>query len=394
MRITRWVLVAGCAAALWLSPGGETAVGREAEQAAPNKKILVFVGTYTGGKSQGIYACELDGATGALRQLGVTSGIKNPSFLAIHPSHRFLYAVSEVDRFADASGGAVTAFSLDPATARLSELNSESSGGAGPCHLVVDREGKNVLVANYGAGSASVLPIGDDGKLKPASSRVQHRGSSINQQRQEGPHAHSINLDRDGRFAFVADLGLDQVLIYRFDPEHGKLTPNDPPYTAVAAGSGPRHFAFHPSGRFAYAINEMKSTITAFRYDAQQGKLTEVQTVSTLPADFRGENTTAEVQVHLSGKFVYGSNRGHDSIAAFVVDETSGRLTPRGHQATGGRTPRNFGIDPNGKFLLACNQDSDSIHVLRISAKDGTLEATGKHIEIPMPVCVKMMIRE
>jgi 6-phosphogluconolactonase len=244
-----------------------------------------------------------------------------------------------------------------------------------------------------------VLPIAADGKLAPASSIVRHTGSSVDRARQEAPHPHSINLDPAGRFAFVADLGLDKVFVYRFDPAKGTLTANDPPSVSVAPGSGPRHFAFHPSGKFAYVINEMRSTVTAFNYDAQRGVLAVLatkapDTVSTLPADFKGENTTAEVQVHPSGKFLYGSNRGHDGIAIFAIDPASGSLTALGHESTGGRTPRNFGIDPDGMFLLAANQDSDTIHVFRIDQQTGKLAATGQSIDIPMPVCVKFVKRE
>jgi 6-phosphogluconolactonase len=361
--------------------------------------MLVFVGTYTGGKSQGIYTCELDTATGALKQLDVTGEVKNPSFLAIHPSKRFLYSVSEVGDYSDTGSGAITAFTLDSQGGRLKMLNHQSSTSGGPCHLVVDRAGKNVLVANYGGATAAVLPIGADGKLAPASSTVRHAGSSVDRSRQEAPHPHSINLDPAGRFAFVADLGLDKVLVYRFDSENGTLAANDPPSVSVAPGSGPRHFAFHPSGKFAYVINEMKSTVTAFNYDAGRGVLTilatEVpDTVSTLPGGFTSENTTAEVQVHPTGNFLYASNRGHDSIAIFAIDPTDGSLTGLGHEPTGGRTPRNFGIDPDGKFLLAANQDSGTITVFRIDRQTGRLASTGQSIEIPMPVCVKFVKRE
>ncbi|MBI2824078.1 MAG: lactonase family protein [Planctomycetia bacterium] len=376
----------GFSAALSAAPGH----AQGGADQTPADKLLVYVGTYTGGKSEGIYCCRLDPATGAIERLGVTADVKNPSFLAIDPAKRFLYAVSEV---ADADGntGAVTAFAIERPSGRLTKLNHQSSAGAGPCHLVVDREGKNVLVANYGSGSAAVLPAGPDGRLAHASSKVQHVGTSVNRERQEAPHAHSINLDPGGRYAFVADLGLDKVLVYRFDPAAGKLTANDPPAASVAPGSGPRHFAFHPSGRFAYVINEMASTVTAMKYDPAHGTLTELHTVTTLPPAFWDSNTTAEVQVHPSGRFLYGSNRGHDSIAIFAIDADTGRLSPIGHQPTGGRTPRNFGIDPDGKFLLAANQDSGTIKVFRIDPATGKLAPTGHSIEIPMPVCVKFI---
>lgn len=360
--------------------------------------MLVFVGTYTSGPDQGIYTCELDTDTGELKQVSASGNVKGPSFVAVHPKHKFLYAVSEVADYKESNTGAVTSFTLDPATGKLAPLNHQSSTSAGPCHLVVDRQGKNVLVANYGGATAAVLPIGPDGKLAPASSTVRHTGSSVDKSRQEAPHPHSINLDAANRFAFVADLGTDKVMVYRFDPVKGTLTPNDPPSVSVEPGSGPRHFVFHPSGNYAYVINEMKSTITPFTYDAERGVLKTLATktpatVSTLPADFQGSNTTAEVRVHPSGKFVYGSNRGHDSIAIFAVNQSDGSLTAIGHQPTGGKTPRNFNIEPDGKFLLAANQDSDSIHVFRIDANTGKLTPTGNAVEIPKPVCIRFLKR-
>jgi 6-phosphogluconolactonase len=256
---------------------------------------------------------------------------------------------------------------------------------------VVDRQGKNLLVANYGGGSVAVLPITADGKLAEATSFVQHKGSSADQARQSAPHGHSINLDAAGRFAFAADLGLDQVLVYQFDPSKGELKPHDPPFASVKPGSGPRHFAFHPSGQFAYVINELANTVTAFRYDPQQGVLKEVQTISTLPEDFKGKSYTAEVVVHPRGKFLYGSNRGHDSIAIFAIDAASGRLTPQGHEPTQGKTPRNFNIDPSGAFLLAANQNSGTIVVFRIDPATGKLKPTSQSVEVPAPVCIKFL---
>ncbi len=355
------------------------------------KPITVYVGTYTGGKSKGIYRLELNPATGELKEVGATGGVNNPSFLAIHPSQRFLYAVGEVADFDGGKGGGVSALSIDPKTGELTLLNQQSSVGSGPCHLVVDKLGKNVLAANYGGGSVCVLPIGADGRLGKASSFVQHQGSGADPKRQEAPHAHSINLDSANRFAVAADLGLDKVLVYRFDAQKGTLEPNDPPATSVKPASGPRHFAFHPDGRHAYVINEMNCTVTAFDYDADKGVLKEIQTIATLPRPVAPGDSTAEVQVHPSGKFLYGSNRGHNSIAIFTIDPDSGKLTAVGNRSTEGKTPRNFGIDPSGTFLLAANQDSDSIVVFRIDPKTGALAPTGHKLEVPMPVCVKFL---
>jgi 6-phosphogluconolactonase len=357
------------------------------------EKLWVFVGTYTEGghHSEGIYRFELDPATGNLSHRALAAETKNPSFLAIHPNHKYLYAVGELEKFNGQKSGAVSAFAIDPKTGDLTLLNQQPSGGPGPCHVTVDRVGKHVLAANYEGGSACVLPIRSDGGLGEASEVVHHRGSSVNKQRQEAAHAHSINLDAANRFAFVADLGLDKVMIYRYDAEKGKLPANDPPFVAVTPGSGPRHFAFHPDGRHAYVINELASTVTAMDYDPEHGVLKPIQTVSTLPEDSKGENTTAEVQVHPSGKFLYGSNRGHNSIAVFKIDAKTGELTPAGRQGGDIKIPRNFGIDPTGKYLLVANQESDSIVVFRIDPDSGELTPTGAKAEVPMPVCVKMM---
>jgi 6-phosphogluconolactonase len=306
-----------------------------------------------------------------------------------------LFAVSEVDDFDDSSGGAVVGLAIDPESGKLTKYTAASSEGAGPCHLTIDGAGGHVLVANYGGGSVAALPLDcvEKCELKKASSFVQHEGSGAHPQRQTRPHAHSIDLDPANKFAFVCDLGVDKVFVYRFDKDKGQLTPHDPPYAATAAGAGPRHLAFHPSGRWAYVINELNNTVTAYRYDAKAGQLEEAQTVSTLPDDFSGDNTTAEVQVHPSGKFLYGSNRGHDSIAMFAIDEQSGRLTPLGQHPSGGSTPRNFGVDPTGKFLLAAHQNSNSVVVHRINLATGRLEQTDHQVEIPAPVCVKFFMR-
>jgi 6-phosphogluconolactonase len=364
-----------------------------AEAPVKADRAWVFIGTYNGPKSKGIYRCEMDLKTGKLGEPELAAEVANPSFLAIHPTRQFLYAVGEMEMFGGKKGGAVSALSLDPKTGKLALLNQKPSGGGGPCHLVVDKAGKHVLVANYGGGSASVLAVGADGKLEETTAFVQHKGSSEDKSRQEAPHAHSINLDAANRFAFVADLGLDKVVVYRYDADRGTLTPAEP--ASVAPGSGPRHFAFHPDGKHAYVINEMALTITAFTYDPESGVLKTLQTASTLPAGTPRDKSfsTAEVQVHPTGKFVYGSNRGQNTIAVFTVNPKSGELSPAGHQGENVKTPRNFGIDPTGKFLVVANQDGHSLVVFRIDPETGALKPTGHTVEVGNPVCVKFVPR-
>ena len=354
---------------------------------------LVYFGTYTKGKSksEGIYVSRLNPKTGELSAPELAGKVTNPSFVAIHPNHRFLYSVSEVATEGGKPGGAVTAFSIDQTTGKLTELNAESSGGAGPCHLSVDPSGKVVIVANYGGGSCASLAVAEDGSLKPASSFIQHEGSSINPRRQKEPHAHSANTSPDGRFAFVADLGIDKIKTYSLDAEAATLTPHGE--TQITPGSGPRHFAFHPSGKFAWVINELSLSVTGFRYDAEKGMLTEIQSISTIPdADRNREGlSTAEIQAHPSGKFVFGSNRGHDTIAVYQVDEATGQLTFVEVEPIRGETPRNFGIDPSGRFLLAAGQASNTISVFAIDPKTGELTDTGHGISVDAPVCVRFL---
>lgn len=347
--------------------------------------FIAYIGT-GGRSSKGIYAFRFDSKSGKLDPLGLVAEANRPSFLALHPNRRFLYAVAEE------KGGAVSAFRIDAQTGKLTLLNTVSSKGTGPCYVRVDRTGKNVLVANYGSGSVAVLPIDADGKLRESTSFFQHTGTVADPKRQGGPHAHSFNPSPDNRFAVAADLGLDELLVYRFNAAAGTITPNQPPFTKTAPRSGPRHFAFHPNGKNAYAINEISCTMTAFDYNAKAGVLKEIQTTSTLPADVKvtPQMSTAEVQVHPSGKFLYGSNRGHDTIAVFSI-APKGMLTLIENVATQGKIPRNFGIDPTGSFLLAANQDSNTIVVFRIDKKTGRLTPTGQTVEAPAPICVKFV---
>lgn len=373
---------------LAMAPATQAIAADAGSVPAAQREWWVYIGTYTGGASEGIYRLRFDAETGRLDHLELAAAIQHPSFLALHPTKHTLYAVGVTTGDDGERMDSVTAFAIEPGTGRLTQLNRESSMGRGPCHIAVDRAGRHVAVANYGGGSIAALPIREDGSLGPACAFVQHEGSSAHPQRQQQAHAHSVYFDAAGRFVFAADLGIDKIMVYRFDDTRGTLEPNDPPYASLAPGAGPRHFAFHPSGKYAYAINELDCTITAFAYDADAGKLDTLHSVTTLPEDFDGENTTAEVCVHPSGRFVYGSNRGHHSIAVFAVDPDTGRLTPRGWTSTQGETPRNFNLDPTGRFLIAANQQTDTLAVLRINPEDGTLEPTGQVIETPTPVCV------
>jgi 6-phosphogluconolactonase len=369
------------------------AAGLWMQGAAQTKQTLVYLGTYTGEKTQsrGIYVTRLDPATGALSAPEVAAETQSPSFLAIHPSKDVLVAVNEIGSFEGKPTGSVSAFTIDRASGRLSPINQQSSGGRGPAHVIFDRSGRFVLAANYGGGNAAVLPIDD--RLQPPSSVVQHEGSSVNPQRQREPHAHFVTTDAANTRAFVVDLGLDKIMLYRFDSKAGTLTPNTPPFTASAPGSGPRHLALHPGGRFAYVINELTCTVTGYALDAATGAMKELQTISTLPAGQPMQDgfSGAEIQVHPSGQFVYASNRGHDTIAVFAVNRQTGQLTPVEHESTGGSTPRGFGIDPTGTFFLAANQRSNSVLVFRIDPKSGALTPTPHRIEVPSPVSVKFL---
>ncbi|MDQ3548836.1 MAG: lactonase family protein [Chloroflexota bacterium] len=358
---------------------------------------LVYVGTYTNlppepkGRGAGIYVYELDPGSGTLTFVSLTADVPNPSFLSVDPDGRTLYAVNEVTAINGQPGGAVSAFAVDQVLGELTFLNRQPSHGTDPCHLRVDCSGRVLMVANYSSGSVAVLPIDAGGRLAPASDTRQHFGSGPDPQRQEGPHAHFITPDPTNRYVLVADLGLDQVLVYRLDAERGSLTEQEPPVVALPPGSGPRHLAFHPDGRSVYVINELASTISTCAWNGSDGTLRLLDTISTMPEGFDGRNSCAEVRVAPSGRFVYGSNRGHDSIAIFAVDPENGTLSQAGHVATQGANPRNFTIDPSGNFLLAANQDSDTVVTFRIDAASGELTATGHVTNVPSPVCVTLV---
>ena len=347
----------------------------------------VYFGTYTDkNKSEGIYRSTLDMENGRLSEPELAVRAANPSFIEIHPNGKFLYAAAE------GKTGLVRAYGIEPATRKLKLLNECSSGGSGPCHISIDREGKVLLAANYGSGSIASIPINADGTLSAPASVIQHKGSSINPKRQKEPHAHSINPSPDGRFAFAADLGLDKIMIYKLDSATGKLDANTPESAKVKAGAGPRHLTFHPDGKFAYVISELDETMTVYAYNAKSGALTEIQQISTLPDDFKGVSWCAEVRVHPNGKFLYGSNRGHDSIVIYKIDPEKGTLTLSGFQNAGIKNPRNFNLDPSGRFCIVANQDSGSVCTFRVDPETGALEPAGKPISIGKPVCVRFLL--
>jgi 6-phosphogluconolactonase len=362
-------------------------VARTSSDNSKPSQYFAFIGTYTAKTdSKGIYSFRLDSSTGRLSAMALAAPAQDPSFLTVASNEKYLYAVNELSEFDGKKSGAVTSYSLDPKSGKLAQLNQVPSGGADPCYLSFDQTGKYVLVANYTGGSVSTFPVTVDGRIGPASAFLQHAGSGPNKERQEGPHAHFIATSADNRFVFVVDLGLDEIVIYRFDPAKGSLTPSDPPFAKLAPGAGPRHLAFHPNGKFAYVLSEVNSTVTAFAYDSNKGFFSTLQTLSTLPKEFTAHNDTAEIVAHPSGKFLYASNRGHDSIAEFKIDPTQGTLTLAGDFPTEGKTPRNFALDPTGKFLLAANQESNNIVVFRIDQSTGALTATGQVAQVPAPV--------
>ena len=359
-----------------------------ARAAGTAQQYLVFVGTYTDHGSKGIYAYRFDSSTGKLISLGFAGESAEPSFLAVDSGGRFLYAVNETGNFNGQPTGAVSAFAIQAGTGKLSLLNQVSSRGTDPAHITLDGTGKYALVANYTTGSVAVFPILKDGRLGESTSFVQHKGSSVNPERQKGPHAHAIAMSPDNRFAVVADLGLDQLVVYPFDATKGTLGANSQ-VVRTAPGVGPRHLVFSSDGRFFYVINEMQSSVVAYSYNESSGGLHELQSTSTLPKSFSGDNTAAEIVLHPSGKFLYASNRGDDnSIAVFAIDSRAGTLTHVQNEPTGGKTPRNFAIDPTGSWLLAANEDSNDIVVFRIDEKSGRLSATGDVVQVPSPTCV------
>lgn len=359
----------------------------------PPNVTLVYAGTFTGvrGKGKGIYLYRLQtdnlevSQNITLAPLGLAVETSNPSFLEIDLKRRLIFSVN-----ADPEGR-VSAFSIDPASGKLKLINQQPTRGAGPCHLVLDPAGKHLLVSNYTSGSVAVVPVASDGKLGEMTDFVQHSGKGADPQRQEGPHAHCVTFSPDGKLAFACDLGIDKILAYKFDPDKGKLTPHTPAFTPVKPGSGPRHMVFRPDGKFAYVNHELTSTVAAYSYDAAAGTLKELQTVSTLPGWYDGPNTGAELGVHPSGKWLYASNRGNNTVVLFTIDPADGTLTYVEEQNTGGKTPRHFGIEPSARHLTIANQDSDTLLACRIDSGNGRLKPSGVFASCPSPVCAKFL---
>ena len=353
---------------------------------------LVYIGTYTQGDSEGIYAFTFDAKNGEIKPHGEVTKTVNPSFVDVHPNGKYLYAVNETVEYKGEKAGYITSFAIDKDSGALTELNQQSTKGGAPCHLCIDYTGRTVLVANYVGGSVAAYRVQSDGSLSAPSSFVQHTGKSVHP-RQEAPHGHSIDVGPWNRFVAVSDLGRDQVLVYRLNARKGELTPSKYPFAQTEAGAGPRHFSFHRSGRFAYGINEINMTTNAYRYNGRLGKLEPFQVISTLPPNEAQQDgySTAEMYCHPSGKFVYGSNRGHDTIVVYAINQKTGKLTYVENQDIGGSTPRSFRIDPTGKYLLALGQSSNTITVFEIDQETGALEPTGTTVDCPTPVSAVFM---
>ena len=385
------IVVGSLLLAVMLSARFAAAQTKPAEKEMPAEPF-VYVGTYTQKGSKGIYLYRLKTRNLEVSQnitldpLGLAAEAQNPSFLEVDHTRRLLFAVNEIDTFSGKPTGAVSAFKMQP-DGKLTLINQVASGGTGPCHLVLDKDGKHLLIANYGGGSVSVIPVAADGTLGEASDVKRHEGKSVNPKRQEAPHAHCVTMSPDNQFAYVCDLGLDKVMIYKFDAKAGKLTPREPAFVATKPGAGPRHMTFRPDGKFAYVLNELDSTVGTYEHDAKTGALKEVQTISTLPGYYDGPNTAAEIQMHPSGKWVYTSNRGNETIILYNIDAEKGTLSWVEEQNTGGRTPRHFGLEPNPRHMIICNQDTDTVLISRIDAGNGRLKPSGVFTKVSSPAC-------
>ena len=366
------VLTVLCSLVFTLSPAFAQDNGGEAHR--------VYIGTYTGGGSEGVYLLNFDAKTGDIEVEGLAVETGSPSYLVQHPSLPIIYAA--------ASNDSIRGFTMDPQSGKLSLINEQPTGGKGPCHVDISPDGKRVVASNYSSGSIGVVAVDETGALGESVAFFQHKGSSANTSRQEGPHAHSANFGPMGKYFVAADLGTDELRIYQYDQQSGQVLPHHHPVTSTAPGAGPRHFCFHPNHKFAYVVNELDNTVTGYTWDMIKGTLNPIQTIGTLPEDFTEQNSTAHITVHPSGKYLYASNRGHDSIAVYGINQDTGELTARGQTSTKGKTPRNFAVDPTGQFLLAANQSTNDVVVLKINQEDGTLSSTGKKVSVTNPVCV------
>lgn len=350
---------------------------------------LVFISAFAPSPEGAIHAFRLDLQTGKLTPLHRTTGVEHPFFIALSPDHRFLYSI-HAQKFGSKEPEQVAAYELVGRSGELRLLNRQSALGSAACYLSVDATGKTVLVANYSTGSVASLPVQADGSLGKASSFVQHAGSSVDPARQEGPHAHCFVISPDNRFAFAADLGLDQVLGYRLEAATAKIAPNQPPFVKSPAGAGPRHLTFHPNGQHVYVINELSNSVTLFDYAAAAGTLTERQTIATLPRDFQSKSYCADVKITPNGRFLYGTNRGHDSVAAYRLSE-DGRLTLIGIDPSLGKGPQNLAITPDGRLLLCANMPGNNVAVFRIDPQSGKLTSVGQPVALPSPSCIRFM---
>jgi 6-phosphogluconolactonase len=358
---------------------------------AQNNYKFFYVGTYTDGEGKGIYLFKMNSQSGGIDSVRVTENIDNPSYLTIDRNNNYLYAVSEVSDYDENKSGSVSAFKINIKSKELIFINTVSSGGAHPCYVTIDAHSNFVLAANYTGGNICVLPIDENFGLKKASDIAQHSGSSVNEKRQSSPHAHSVYLGPENKFAYAVDLGIDKINIFQFNSENGKLIQNDPPFFKADPGSGPRHMAFHPDKGFAYLINELDNKIIALKIDKQNGGLKKIESYPTLPKNFEGTSYCSDIHIHPNGKYLYGSNRGDNSIVIFEIDKSTGKLNLIGHESTRGDWPRNFVIDPSGTFLLAANQKSNNITVFKIDVSSGSLTYTGISESLPSPVCLKFL---
>ena len=357
-------------------------------QASEDLSVRVYYGTKNQSGSKGIYTGTIDLESGTLSEARLATEAENAGFLAISNSRKYLYAVASGEH-----GQKIVAYKINHNTGDLTEINRQDCGGQNPCHVSVGPNDKYVVYANYTGGSCGLIPIAEDGSLKKPGSFFQHQeGSGVNAGRQAEPHPHSAKTDPSGKFIMVPDLGQDKVRIYRLADDKQSMQPNNPAYASLPPGGGPRHITFDPQGRWMYVNNELSSSVTVFDLSSEDAAPRAIQTISTLPSGFQDENSTAELLIHPTGRFLYCSNRGHHSVATFQIDQNNGTLTATGHCSSGGSTPRNFGITPDGRYVVVANQLSDNVDVLKVNTQTGTLSATGNSIKVPHCICVRFVL--